>query len=163
MQSNTVAIIDANQDTVEMLACLLSGSGLEGIYGPAYAAHASTVDFVGYMDRYDPEALIWDIAPPYERNWGFFKLLRRIGPLQHRAVVLTTTDKVKLDTLVAQEPSAHLEVLGKPYQPELILQAVKRAIDHQRAQSSASSRASGTDGPRVLRGISDITTTPVLH
>ena len=138
--------------------------GFEGIDGPGDGINASTVDFIAYMARHDPEALIWNIAPPYERNWAFFKLLRRIGPLQHRAIVLTTTDKAKLDSLIAQEPSAHLQVLGKPYQPARIIEAVKRAIDSERGQPPASWANSGKQqGSRVLPGIAETTTTPTLH
>jgi DNA-binding NtrC family response regulator len=160
MQSNTVAIIDAHKDTVEMLACLLSSSGLQGIQGPAAAGNPSAVDFLGYMARHDPEAIIWNIAPPYERNWAFFKLLRRIGPLEDRAVVLTTTDKARVDNLVAQDPSPRIEVLGKPYGPELVVAAVKRAIDFQRAHSRPSWATSGTEGPRLHRRIADISGAP---
>jgi FixJ family two-component response regulator len=160
MQRSTVAIVDAHRDTVEMLSGLLSGSGFQGVEGPA---HASAVDFVGYMARYDPEALIWDIPPPVHRNWAFFKLLRHIGPLHDRAIVLTTTDRVALDALVSQDPTTGLEVLGKPYQPELMLAAVKRAIEAQRAHSTTSCPFDATYGPRVLPGIAQISSTPTLH
>jgi hypothetical protein len=156
MQSNTVAIIDSHGDTVEMLACLLEGSGLQAIQGPPVTGNPSTVDFAGYMARHDPEALIWNIAPPYERNWGFFKLLRRIGPLEGRAVVLTTTDKRKLDSLLFHDASTRLEVLGKPYAPALMVEAVKRAIDCQRAQSGPAWAVPGTEGPRLRRKVADV-------
>jgi hypothetical protein len=52
------------------------------------------------------------IAPPYDRNWHFFKLLRSSALLAHSALVLTTTHKQHLDTLAGTETGA-IEVVGK--------------------------------------------------
>ena len=130
MRNATIAIFDASTDTVEMLTCLFSGSGLRPVTGPPNDVSAGKFDFVGYMAIHQPEAVIWDIPPPYDVNWGFFKLLRRIGPLQDRAIVLTTTNKAELDALVSRD-AARVEVLGKPYDPQQVLDAVQRAIASQ--------------------------------
>ena len=137
MRSATIAIFDASSDTVEMLTCLFSAAGMRAVTGPPNDVSAGRFDFVAYMAVHKPEAVIWDIPPPYDVNWGFFKLLRRIGPLQDRAIVLTTTNKPQVDALVSRD-SARVEVLGKPYDPQDVLDAVKRAIEMQeRAGSGA--------------------------
>jgi CheY-like chemotaxis protein len=83
---------------------------------------------VQFMETHKPDAIVWDIAPPYDRNWNFFQLLRTTGPLAQCPVVLTTTHKEHLDSLAGQDTGA-IEIVGKPYDLQVIADAVARAIE----------------------------------
>jgi len=74
---------------------------------------------------------IWDIAPPYERNWNFFKLLRSARPLDHCHIVLTTTHKQHLDTLAGHDTGA-IEIIGKPYDLQVIVDEMISGIERRR-------------------------------
>ena len=136
----TVAIFNASADTVEMLRAILLHRGYRAIDGRADVVKSGRFDFIHFIETQNPDAVIWDIAPPYDRNWTFFKLLRSIGPLDGRPIVVTTTNKIHLDSLVGGDSGA-LEIVGKPYDLEAIIDAVTRAI--KRRGESAGPRAWG--------------------
>jgi hypothetical protein len=56
--------------------------------------------------------VIFDLSPPYDQNWTFFKTMRDSDAMKGRGVVLTTTNKDRLDE-VLHEDSFALEVVGK--------------------------------------------------
>jgi CheY-like chemotaxis protein len=124
----TVAIFDASDDAVEMLKEILSLRGYRTVSGEGDHVKAGTLDFIAFMGAQRPDAIIWDIAPPYDRNWNFFKLWRNAGVLQNCYVVVTTTNKKQLDSLAGQETGA-IEIVGKPYDLETIADAVQRGFE----------------------------------
>jgi DNA-binding response OmpR family regulator len=124
----TVAIFNGSEDTVDLLRCLLGNCGYVTIAGRADDVKSGVLDFVAFLATHKPDAIIWDITPPYERNWNFFKLLRSASPVSCRAVVLTTTHKQHLDEL-AREDTGALEIVGKPYDLQAIVDAVVRTIE----------------------------------
>jgi hypothetical protein len=95
----TVAVFNASDDTVEMLTVLLSERGYRVVSGHADAVKSGALDFIAFVKTHEPKAIIWDIAPPYDRNWNFFQLVRDLRVLDRRALVLTTTHKHHLDGL----------------------------------------------------------------
>lgn len=84
-------------------------------------------DFVALIERYDPTVILYDIAPPYEENWTFLRLLQDLEPVRGRAWVLTTTNKRMLESLVG--PTDAHEIVGKPYDIEQVTAAVRRAAE----------------------------------
>ena len=124
----TVAIFDASEDTVEMLKTALTERGYRALSGTTDSVKSGALDFIEFMGTHKPDAIIWDIAPPYDRNWNFFKLLRTASVLKHCHIVLTTTHKKHLDSLAGQETGA-IEIVGKPYDLHAIVDAVARGIE----------------------------------
>jgi DNA-binding response OmpR family regulator len=120
-----VALFNASDDTVEMVRRMLDASGFNCLVGCHFAdLKKGTVDFVSYLDRHAPEVVIFDISPPYKENWLFFKTLRDCAAMQTRGLVLTTTNKARLDEAVGGDSRA-FEIVGKPYD----LDEIKLAID----------------------------------
>ena len=134
----TVAIFNASDDTVEMLKALLGQRGYRAVDGRADDVKSGKVDFVRFMDEFKPDAIIWDIAPPYDRNWHFFQLLRTTRVVGGCSLVLTTTNKQQLDSLVGRDTGA-IEIVGKPYDLQMIVDAVQRGIER-----------ADTAGPRAV-------------
>jgi CheY-like chemotaxis protein len=124
---HTVAVFNASDDTVEMLQLMLSLRGYRALGGHVDDVKSGELDFIEFLTTHTPAAIIWDIAPPYDRNWAFFKLVRSLSPLEDCALVLTTTHKQHLDALVGHDSGA-IEIVGKPYDLQLIVDAVARAI-----------------------------------
>ena len=128
----TVAIFNASDDTVEMLKVLLTEEGYRAVSGEVDEVKSGELDFIAFLKKHRPDAIIWDIAPPYDRNWKFFQLLRSVSPLDQCPIVLTTTHKQNLDSLAGQDTGA-IEIVGKPYDLQVIAQAVSRAIKETRS------------------------------
>jgi DNA-binding NtrC family response regulator len=124
----TVAVFNASDDTVEMLKALLSSRGYVAISGEVDKVKSGEIDFMAFLDTHRPDAMIWDIAPPYDRNWHFYKLVRDLRPLEHCAMVVTTTHLQHLRELTGDTVEA-IEIIGKPYDLQAIVDAVERAVD----------------------------------
>jgi hypothetical protein len=69
------------------------------------------VVFEKYMQKHNPELVIFDISPPYDENWTFFKTMRANKIMTGRGSVLTTTNKLRLDEIIGEDSRA-LEIVG---------------------------------------------------
>ena len=125
---DTVAVVNSNEDTVEMLRQALQSSGFSSVVtGHIHDFKTGEADFPKYLEMHDPLVIVYDIAIPYEKNWTFLKLLLDSEHMHGRKIVLTTTNKKRLEELVG--PTDAFEIVGKPYDIDQIVEAVKTAVD----------------------------------
>ena len=123
-----VALFNASDDTVEMVQRMLDAAGIHCLVSCRFAdLRKGVVDFGGYLREHGPHVVIFDISPPYEQNWAFFRTLREDAAMQGRGLVLTTTNKDRLDEVVGRDSLA-LEVVGKPYDLQEISSAIMAAL-----------------------------------
>jgi DNA-binding NtrC family response regulator len=123
----TVAIFNSSDDTVSALRLAFEHHGYETVSGHIDEIKHGALDFVEFVKTHDPKAVVYDIAPPYDHNWTFLKLLRTTEVMRDRQVVVTTTHKANLERLVG--PTEALEIIGKPYDLEQVVLAAIRALD----------------------------------
>src|SRR6202171_3917000 len=122
-----VALINASDDTVEMVQRMLDASGFDCLIGCHFSdLKKGRIDFARYLAKHDPDVLIFDISPPYKENWDFFRTLRDAKEMEGRGLVLTTTNKARLDESVGKDSHA-FEVVGKPYDLDQIKAAIHAA------------------------------------
>src|SRR4026209_2019903 len=97
-----VALFNASDDTIDMVQKLLTASGREQVLIWCHFADLKKgiVNFDKYMAKHNPEVVIFDLSPPYDENWTFFKTMRDVAAMQTRGVVLTTTNKNRLDEVL---------------------------------------------------------------
>jgi DNA-binding response OmpR family regulator len=121
-----VALFNASDDTVDMVQNLLTASGRNQTLIWCHFADLKKgiVNFGKYMDKHNPEVVIFDLSPPYDENWGFFKRMRDADEMKGRGVVLTTTNKNRLDEVLGEDSQA-LEVVGRPRDLQQIGAAIK--------------------------------------
>jgi DNA-binding NarL/FixJ family response regulator len=125
----TVAVVNSNEDTVEMLRQALQSSGFSSVVtGHAHDFKTGQADFRKYLETHDPKVMVYDISIPYDENWTFLKLLLDSEHMRGRRVVVTTTNKKRLEELVG--PTDAFEIVGKPYDIDKIVEAVKAALNH---------------------------------
>jgi len=125
---HVVALFNASDDTVEMVQRMLDASGYNCLVGCRFAdLKKGRIDFARYLDQHAPEVVIFDISPPYKENWQFFTELRDGTAMQSRGLVLTTTNKVRLDEAVGSDSKA-FEIVGKPYDLDEIKFAIQSAL-----------------------------------
>jgi hypothetical protein len=61
-----VALINASDDTVEMVQRMLSATGIDCLTGCHFAdLKKGNVDFAQFLGKHDPQVVIFDISPPY--------------------------------------------------------------------------------------------------
>jgi len=123
-----VALFNASDDTVEMVRAMLDASGHHCLVGCHLSdLRKGRIDFDRYLTQHKPSVLIFDISPPYLENWMLFKTLRDGRGAKGLGIVLTTTNKARLDEAVGADTKA-LEIVGKPYDLGQINSAINLAM-----------------------------------
>ena len=123
----SVAVINSNEDTVQMLRAALQQDGFTSVtIGHVTDIRNGRLDFLQFLAEHDPRVIIYDISIPYEENWKFLQLLMSSESMDGRRIVVTTTNKRVLDRLIGGDIPV-LEVVGKPYDLQAIVDAVRSA------------------------------------
>lgn len=129
-----VALFNASDDTVEMVERMLDHAGVHCLVNCRFAdLRKGVVDFGAYLRAHEPDVVIVDISPPYEQNWAFFRTLRDDAAMSGRGLVLTTTNKDRLDEVVGHDSLA-IEVVGKPYDLQQIMTAIMATLERATRQ-----------------------------
>jgi DNA-binding response OmpR family regulator len=127
-----VALFNASDDTVEMVKRMLGASGFTCLVGCHFSdLRNGVINFDRYLADRKPDVVIFDISPPYRENWDFFKTLRDSKAMEGRGLVLTTTNKNRLDETVGKDSEA-FEIVGKPYDLDQIKNAIYAALKETR-------------------------------
>jgi CheY-like chemotaxis protein len=112
-QGITLLLLNGHNDTVQLLADWFGALG-------AVVHHGRTLDLCSNVDTgrtmietLRPDAILFDLASPYERNWECFKRLKSMGMFGDAPVILTTVNRAALDRLVG--PTDAFEVFGTPH------------------------------------------------
>ena len=122
-----MAIFDASDDTVEMLSHLLQHAGLRTVDGHASDISDGEFDLSAFVKAHTPNAIIWDVSPPYAQNWKFLQLMQAADSIRSRGIVVTTTRLRYLKTMPGFQ-TGDFEILEKPYDLDLVLSAIRRVL-----------------------------------
>jgi DNA-binding response OmpR family regulator len=121
-----ILIINSSEDTCEMLEEYFRRHGWHTATCMLKPLREGTLSGAALMEIYQPDAILLDVAIPYERNWRTVQQLRE-DPNVTCPIVVTTSNAAVMRRLVPTD--AHIqEIVGKPYDLDQLRQIFLRAI-----------------------------------
>jgi hypothetical protein len=122
-----VAVLNTSPDTVDLLRDLFERAGFVVVSGFTFDIATGKLDLDHFLRVHRPSVILYDIAPPYERNWRFLEHLRATVLHGYR-FVLTTTNIAHVQTLVQPTDEKVYEVVGRAEDLDAILRATREAL-----------------------------------
>lgn len=133
-----VCVFNSTPDIVELLRIVLEQAGFVVVSAYTWDLRDSKVDIDLLVNQHDPDLVIYDIAPPYEENWRLFQHFCRMPVLKGMRFLLTTTN-IRHVRNASGTDQEMFEIVGKPYDLGLIVEAVKKAIGDPKPAKATSS------------------------
>jgi len=122
----TVAILNSNDDVLEMLRFALENAGFVVVTAHLDAIRRGESSFADFVEEHDPQVTVYDLVPPYDRSWRFLEHLRAAPIMRGRRFVITSTNAAKAVELSGSAEHVY-EIVGKPYDINAIVKAVQGA------------------------------------
>ena len=127
-----VLVLNSNIDTVEMLRTALDASGFLAISQFVDQLMRGSTMLEPLLRTNPPSAVLYDVALPYDRHWAFMEHLQQSPLLKDVPFVLTTTNVRRVREVVGERNRDLHEIVGKPYDLEQVVLAIKRALQERR-------------------------------
>ncbi len=121
------AIFNTSHDVVEILRHALEPAGIAAVSVLTYQVRDGEVNVEQFLRQHEPDVIVYDIAPPYDANWRLFQHMRRMPAMKGRPIVLTSTNVAQVQKLAGSDTEIY-EIVGKPYDLDQIVRAVKEAL-----------------------------------
>jgi CheY-like chemotaxis protein len=125
----TVIVINGLQDTIDMLRLVLEDAGFRVADGQARDVRLGELDLAEFVQRHDAAVVLYDVAIPYLENWQTVEACRAAPALARTPFVVTTTNQRALESIVGRTDT--VEIIGKPYDLQAVVDAVRRAAGRQ--------------------------------
>lgn len=124
-----VAVLNSNDDTVELIRYYLENEGYVVVSAHLADVKRGETSIEEYIAEHDPKVILYDIAPPYDRSWLFLQHIRSQSAIRGRRFVLTSTHPERVQQIAGEAAAEEIhEIIGKPYDLQQIVNAVKQAL-----------------------------------
>jgi DNA-binding NarL/FixJ family response regulator len=121
-----VAILNSNDDVVEMLRIVIEQAGLIAVSGQIDKIRRGEMSLPDLVEEHDPQVIIYDLVPPYDRSWRFLDHLRGAARMTGRKFIITTTNAQRVREIIGDAEHVY-EIVGKPFDIHQIADAVLSA------------------------------------
>lgn len=122
-----IAVLNTSPDTVDLLKHVFESAGFVVVSGFTFDIAAGKLDLETFLPVHQPDVIVYDVAPPYEKNWRFLEHLRATALRGYR-FVLTTTNVAHVERLVLPKDEKIYEVVGRAEDLDEILRATREAL-----------------------------------
>jgi DNA-binding response OmpR family regulator len=123
-----VACVNSSDDLVQLIAEYFREEGFRAV-AQVSSVRADPTRLVTFLTDLQADACVYSVSPPYDAGWQEFQRLRAAVP--GCAYIVTTTNKRALDALVG--PTDSLEIIGKPFDLDQVVAAVRLALAQRHA------------------------------
>jgi CheY-like chemotaxis protein len=123
--AETLLIINTAPDTVALLTLLFEQFGFIVVSCYTHDIRSGRTDLGRLLEQHTPRVIVYDIAPPYERNWSFFEHLR--DTLFFEIPIVLTSTNARLTKQIVKPDAEVYEVIETPSELQKILHAVRDA------------------------------------
>ena len=121
-----VAIVNTNPDLVRILRTAIEQAGFLVVVVHIEEIKTGQVDVRAFLRDTDPKVIVYDVAPPYDRNWQFLDHIRSHTDFEGRRFVITTVNAARVHEIVGTDETVY-EVVGRREDVDQIVRAVKEA------------------------------------
>jgi CheY-like chemotaxis protein len=131
-----VAILNSNDDVVEMLRLVIEQKGLVAVSGRIDKIRRGEASLSDLVEEHNPEVIIYDLVPPYDRNWRFLDHIRQAPGLAGRKFIITSSNAQRAREIIGNVEHV-FEIVGKPYDIQQIAEVVLRAVGRSELPDNA--------------------------
>jgi CheY-like chemotaxis protein len=120
---DTILVVNTAPDTITLLQLLFEQFDYVVVSCYTHDVRSGKTDLGRLLDQHRPAVIVYDLAPPYERNWLFCQHLRSTV-LKGIPVVLTSTNAALVKRVVKPDLEVY-EIIETPSELQKILHAVR--------------------------------------
>ena len=123
-----VAVINTSPDVLEILRLTLHHAGIVVMTAMTFDLREGRIDIESFMRQHRPRVVVYDVAPPYDLNWELFLHTRSLPAMEGVQFILTSTNPQHVHELPGAHDEDVYEIVGKPFDLDRIVQAVREAL-----------------------------------
>ena len=131
-----VAILNSNDDVLEMLRLIVEQQGLVAVSGHIDRIRRGEMSLPDFVEEHNPQVIIYDLVPPYDRSWRFLDHIRHSPKMLGRKFIITTTNAQRAREIIGDAEQV-FEIVGKPFDLHQFAEAVLRAIGRSKLPEDA--------------------------
>jgi len=127
MSAPLVAILNTNDDLVELLRVAMEQAGLivASIHVDSIRRGRASLD--EFIKEHDPQVVVFDVCAPYDVSWRYLDHLREMPIMADRQFVLTSPNVTQAMEGI-RRPERVFEIVGKPYDIDEFVDIVRQAV-----------------------------------
>ena len=122
----TIAIVNSTPDAVALLREAMYSAGFVVVSCYTHDIRDGRIDFEAFMRQHRPRVIVYDIAPPYERNYRLFQHVRSMPVSEGCQFVISAMNPARASELVGRDEQLY-EVVDRAEDLMRLVQAVKEA------------------------------------